>query len=95
MFAVFVTFEIKPGHRDAFMVRMLKQAEDSLEKEKDCGVFEVWVNSNNPNKVQLYEVYLNAAAFDVHLESPHFKNFAAAVEDMIISKDIQTFDQKL
>jgi autoinducer 2-degrading protein len=95
MFAVFVTFDVKPDFRDVFVKRMHQQAEDSLEKEKDCGIFEVWLDSKTPNRVQLYEVYMDAAAFDIHLQSAHFKDFDATIGEMIVSKTISTFDQKL
>ena len=95
MFAVFVTFEINPEHRDVFIPRMLKQAEDSLDNEPNCGIFEVWIDSNNPNRVQLYEVYTDAAAFDDHLQSAHFKDFAETIAPMVVSRSLTTFDRKL
>jgi len=95
MFAVFVTFEISPEHRDAFIPRMLQQAEDSLDNEPNCGIFEVWLDGKNPERVQLYEVYTDAAAFDYHLQSAHFKDFAQTVAPMIVSRTISTFDRKL
>ena len=95
MFAVFVTFEINPEHRDVFIPRMLKQAEDSLDNEPNCGIFEVWIDSNTPERVQLYEVYTDAAAFDHHLQSAHFLDFAETVAPMVVSRNLTTFDRKL
>ncbi len=95
MFAVFVTIEIRPEHRDVFITRMKQQAKDSLDKEPNCGIFEVWTSSKRPNVVQLYEVYTDAAAFDAHLLSAHFKSFDETVSPMLVSKEISTFETKL
>ena len=95
MFAVFVTLEIKPDHLDAFIPRMHQQAEDSLAREPNCGIFEIWLDGKTPNRVQLYEVYMDAAAFDDHLQSAHFKDFDSTVAPMIASKTILTFDQRM
>ncbi len=95
MFAVFVTFHVKPGHEKAFLERMRRQAADSLAFEEACRTFEVWVKDDNANTVQLYELYDDAGAFDAHLQSSHFIAFAAEVEAMIEDRVLLTFDRKV
>ena len=43
----------------------------------------------------LHEVYGDAAAFDLHRESGHFKAFDADTADMIIDKKVTLWDHKL
>ena len=95
MFAVFVTFKIVPGKLDAFLPLMEKQARNSMNLERACRVFEIWVKEDSDDVVQLYEIYDDAAAFDLHLASDHFKSFDAAVASMLVEKTILTFDRKL
>ena len=95
MFAVFVTFHLKPGASESFLPRMRRQAAESLALEEACRVFEVWVDSGDADIVQLYELYDDAGAFDAHLQSSHFKAFDKDVADSIDSRKILTFDQKL
>ncbi len=91
MYVVAVNFFIKPGNIEAFLPLMMEQARNSLEKEPDCHVFDVCQNPDDPNEVFLYEVYTDRAAFDLHLASEHFKEFDAAVQQMVSDKMVTTY----
>lgn len=91
MFAVCVTFQIVHGQMDVFMPLMLANARASLSDEPECHRFDVLTDPARPNEVGLYELYTDAAAFDAHLASAHFKTFDAAVSAMIASKSVQTY----
>ena len=92
MFAVCVTFQLKPGFADAFLPLMQNNARISLKNEPGCQQFDVLTDANKPDKVFLYELYANKAAFDTHLASQHFQTFDTAVTAMIADKDVQTWD---
>ena len=86
MFAVTVLFTLRPGEREAFLPLMRQQAANSLTLEPDCTHFDVWTDPARPEEVYLYELYTDAAAFDAHLASEHFKSFAAAVAPMLADR---------
>ena len=90
MFAVIVTFEVHKDTMDQFLPLMLENAETSLRDEDRCHRFDVCTDHCRPNEVFLYELYTNAAAFDVHLKSAHFATFTAATSDMIAAKQVRT-----
>ena len=90
--AVCVTFDIKPEHMMAFMPLMHAQAENTMRAEPDCHQFDVCTQSDAQNRVFLYEIYSDQAAFDVHLASDHFKTFDAAVTEMVAAKSVAIFD---
>lgn len=92
MYAVCVTFHIRPSASDAFMKRMHQQARDSLENEPGCHRFDVCSSQASPNTVFLYEIYEDADAFALHNESAHFLSFAADVADMTQGKEVSTFE---
>ena len=75
MYVVTVTFEPRPGKGEAFVARVRRQARDSLEREPGCHHFDVCVAPEGDGRVFLYEIYSDQAAFQVHLESEHFKDF--------------------
>ncbi len=82
MFALFVTINIKPGHKDAFMEATMGDAEGSNKNEPGCLRFDVLQDNSNPNRVYLYEVYQDRAAWEVaHRESPHYKKWRETVGD--------------
>lgn len=93
MFAVTVEFHIETDKLPVFLDQLQRNAADSLEREPGCTLFDVCTDGTRPGEVFLYEIYTDAAAFDTHLKSSHFKSFDAAVTDMVLSKKVKTFDK--
>ncbi len=91
MFAVAVTFMVKPGRMPDFLPLVLQQAKNSLALEEQCRQFDVCTGGDNEHEVFLYELYDDKAAFDAHLASAHFANFSAASADLLDSKLIKTY----
>ena len=88
MHVITVTFEIAAGCEADFLARMKQQARDSLEHEVDCLQFDVCVASDAPDRVFLYEVYRDPAAFQTHLDSAHFKDFDATVANWVTARTV-------
>ncbi|MDH3388537.1 MAG: antibiotic biosynthesis monooxygenase [Gammaproteobacteria bacterium] len=93
MYVVVVEFSARPRHADAFKRRVRQQAQDSLEREPGCHVFDVCIDPERDNFVLLYEVYSDRAAFDAHLASPHFMDFDASVRGWIDDKKVATYQK--
>ena len=93
MFAVTVTFTLRPGGAEAFMPLMLDNARTALADEPGCLRFDVCTDPAQPDEVFLYEIYYNREAFDKHLETPHFQAFERAISDLVSTKDIRTYAQ--
>ncbi|MBY8976229.1 antibiotic biosynthesis monooxygenase [Rhodobacteraceae bacterium NNCM2] len=91
MFAVTVIFNVNQNDMAAFLPLVRAQAANSLELESDCHLFDVWTDPARPDQVMLYEIYTDAAAFDLHLATDHFKTFSAAVEPMLMGKEVATW----
>jgi quinol monooxygenase YgiN len=92
MFAICVTFRLAPGQMEAFMPLMLENAATSKEAEPGCHRFDVLTDAGKPDQVFLYELYTDAAAFNVHCESPHFQAFNTATAAMVTGKDVTSWD---
>ena len=93
MFVVVVEFTARSEHAAAFRERVQQQAQDSLNLEPECHVFDVCVDPDREELVLLYEVYTDRAAFDLHLASNHFKSFDAEVRDWVANKQVSTFQR--
>ena len=91
MHGVVVEFEVKPPHAGDFRERVLQQAADSLAREPDCHVFDVCVDPQRAERILLYEVYTDEAAFAEHLASSHFKAFDADVAAWLDAKRVESF----
>ena len=93
MFVVCVEFGLSEGAMDDFLPLMMEQAANSLSREADCHHFDVCRDPEGADTVFLYEVYTDAAAFQAHLQSDHFKSFDAAVGPMVASKKVRTWNR--
>ena len=93
MFVVTVDFTLDPAQRDAFLPLMLENAARSREDEPGCRQFDVCIDPTRPDRVFLYELYDDEAAFDAHLAAPHFSAFAAATASMITARVLERWQR--
>ncbi len=93
MYAVTVTFTIKPGQMEAFLHSMRANAAASLANEEGCHQFDICCDPSVPDQVFLYELYSDRAAFDAHCKTAHFEAFNAVSENMVASKSVQCFEE--
>ncbi|GAB3482792.1 putative quinol monooxygenase [Marinomonas epiphytica] len=93
MFVVTVTFKVAKADAAEFETLMLKQAQDSLEIEPECDVFEVSKSELVDSTVVffLYEVYHSAESFNQHLDSEHFVSFSENVQNMVLDKTVHSW----
>ena len=89
MLAVCVDFEIDPASLDAFLTIMQKNAADSLAKEVGCHQFDITQDLQNPTKIFLYELYDDAAAFDLHKKANHYLEFNQLASEMATAKSVR------
>jgi autoinducer 2-degrading protein len=93
VFTLIVHFVIKPEHAEEFLAAVVRQAINSKQQEPACLQFDVNRSPSDPTHFFLYEVYINAAAFDAHKQTLHFADFSKTVADMIQSKEVTFFDR--
>ena len=67
-----VKSQLKPEHREQFMKASLGDAQGANHDEPGCLRFDVIQDEEDPNVIYFYEVYIDDAAFEEHLKSPHF-----------------------
>ncbi len=91
MFAVVVTFTLKPGCMPDFLPLMHDNAQASQRDEPGCHQFDVATDPARPDEVFLYELYTSKDAFAAHLGTPHFASFAAKTDAMIAEKLVRTY----
>lgn len=89
MFVVTVSFVLFEKFTEPFTIAVAKQADNSLRLEPECHVFDVCTALDDSGEIFLYETYTDAAAFDAHLASDHFKAFDALVRPWVKSKTVR------
>ena len=69
-----------PGQIDAYLAA-LKENGAAAVHEPGCHEFNITVSPKDPNHVFIFEVYDNAAAFEAHRATDHFKKYAATTKE--------------
>jgi quinol monooxygenase YgiN len=86
---IMVDFRIKPEAKEGFRRLIAENAAASLAREPGCRQFDVLLPEGDAgDRIVLYEIYEDAAAFDAHLKSPHFREFDAATAGMVAQRTI-------
>ena len=83
--------EIDPAHLDAYKLALKEEIETSIRVEP--GVLTLYAVSlkEHPEQIRLFETYKDAAAYESHLQSPHFKTYKRRTQQMVkVLKLIET-----
>ena len=85
-FVLQVVIHVKPGSVEDFMPRCLENA-SAARREPGCRTFDVVVDPDDATCVMLYEVYADAAAFEAHQQTAHFKKYLAEAVPLLASRE--------
>lgn len=87
-YAIIVDFRLKPGALDAFRRLIDANARLSLETEAGCRRFDVLEPQEERDRVVLYEIYDDEAAFAAHARSRHFEMFDLESAPLVLAKTV-------
>ena len=81
MYVSIVPIQVKEGHKEEFVKASLLDAQGSVNDEPGCLRFDLIQDPGDPNRVWLYEIYKDEAAFQAHTQAPHFLKWRDTVQD--------------
>jgi autoinducer 2-degrading protein len=93
-FVLAVSIRVKPENIERFMAALLSNAREAR-KEPGCRQFEVLVDTSDPAKILLFEVYDDEKAFEAHQQTPHFKKYLAEAVPLLASRERQVLKRAL
>ena len=79
---------IDPAHLDAYQAALKEEIETSIRVEPGVITLYAVAEKNNPSHITIFETYANQAAYQSHLETPHFKKYKGATKDMVKSLEL-------
>ncbi len=82
MYIIIAPIQIREGHKEQFMQAIIEDAKGSVNDEPGCLRFDVIQDAGDENRIWLYEVYQDEAAFQAHTQAPHFIKFRDATADI-------------
>jgi quinol monooxygenase YgiN len=79
-----------PAHLESYKTALQEEIATSIRVEP--GVLTLYAVSvkDHPTQIRLFEVYANAAAYETHLQSPHFKKYKSGTAGMV--KSLRLFE---
>lgn len=80
--------EIDPAQADAFAIATREVGQASVRSEDGCLVLYAVAEKDNPGRVRVFEIYRDPAAYQAHLQTPHFKTFRATTDAMVKSRKL-------
>ena len=91
-FVIIVDFRLKPGAQPTFRALVYANARASASREPGCRRFDVVEARGEADRVLLYEIYDDDAAFAAHLKTSHYAEFDAASAPLVAGKSVVRCD---
>lgn len=91
-FVITVDFRLKPGAMGEFRRLIDTNARQSCATEPGCRRFDVAVPKGETDRIFLYEVYDDRAAFEAHRQTAHFKVFSGDSAALVESKQVVEYE---
>jgi quinol monooxygenase YgiN len=83
-----VDFRLKPGTSERFRSLIVENARASVRDEPGCRQFDVVTPNGESDRVLLYEIYDDAAAFEAHKRTPHYAVFDRESAALVAAKAV-------
>jgi quinol monooxygenase YgiN len=80
--------QIDPAHLESYKAALRKEIETSLRVEPGVLALNAVSEKNNPAHITILEIYADEAAYEAHLESPHFKTYKVTTQNMVKSLEL-------
>jgi quinol monooxygenase YgiN len=80
--------EIDPAQLDRYTAAVKEEMEISVRTEPGVlGIYSV-AEKDNPSKLRFFEIYADEAAYQAHIQSPHFRKYYETTKTMITSRKL-------
>jgi quinol monooxygenase YgiN len=90
-YVIMVDFHLKPHCQAEFRRLIDENARASVREEPGCRRFDVMEPAKEKDRVVLYEIYDDRAAFELHLKSAHFASFNSASASLVREKIVADY----
>jgi len=87
-YVIIVDFTLLPGAKPAFRRLIDANAIASVEDEPGCRRFDVIEPVGEEDRILLYEIYDDEAAFEAHCTTAHFLRFDAESAPLVTQKRV-------
>ena len=79
---------IDSAQLDNYMAALKEHAETAVRVEPGVLTLYGVAEKNNPTHITVFEIYADAAAYQAHLQTAHFKKYKSTTKDMVKSLEL-------
>jgi quinol monooxygenase YgiN len=80
--------EIDPAQMEGFNAAIREEVKTSVRVEPGVLALYAVLEKDHPNRVRVFEMYTDEAAYQKHLQTPHFRKFRDATDKMVKSRKL-------
>lgn len=79
---------IDSAQLENYMAALKEHAETAVRVEPGVLTLYAVSEKNNPTRITVFEIYVDAAAYQAHLQTAHFKKYKSTTKDMVKSLEL-------
>jgi quinol monooxygenase YgiN len=80
--------EIDPAQVETFATATREVGQASVRSEDGCLALYAVAEKDNAGRVRVFEIYRDSAAYQAHLQTPHFRKFRSTTDAMVRSRKL-------
>ena len=77
--------QIDPGQLEKYKAALREEIEVSIRVERGVLALYAVAVKGDPAQIRIFEMYADAAAYEAHLQTPHFKKYKTSTRGMVKS----------
>lgn len=77
--------EIVPERLDDYLAFLREEIAASVEREAGVLMLHAVAEKSAPHRIRILEVYASQAAYEAHIETPHFRKYKSGTAEMVTS----------
>jgi quinol monooxygenase YgiN len=75
--------EVDPAQLDSYNAALKEQMNTAVKTEPGVLTYYAVADKTNPASITILEIYADTVAYQLHIQTPHFKKYKATVEHMV------------
>jgi quinol monooxygenase YgiN len=80
--------QVDPARLESYKAALKEGIETAVRLEPGVLTYYAVADKNDPSHITILEIYADSAAYQSHIETPHFKKYKNAVKDMVKSLEL-------
>ena len=84
--------EVDPGQLDAYNTLLAEEIAASVEREPGVLMLHAVAHKDAPHQIRILEVYASRAAYEAHIQTPHFRKYKTGTSGMVTALNLVDVD---